>query len=183
MSALFDGDDRLFLAAIDAAKVYGEYGMGASTLWVDAYTDAAIIGVDTSADWVAQTSAAVTRPGHILRHIDVGPVAKWGKPRSYRKRRNFIHYVEGPWNAPVKPDVVLVDGRFRVASFLTTLIHADPGCVVVFDDYVGRRTYHIVEEVLRASERSDRQAAFVVPEDVDLKAVTELRDQFMMVTE
>lgn len=178
---LFDGDNALFLAALDGARVYGEYGLGASTLWVDRNTDACIIGVDTSAEWVTRTRAALNRPGHDLRHVDVGPVAKWGRPRSYKKRRNFIRYVDGPWTGPAKPDVVLIDGRFRVACFLTCLGTADPGTVIVFDDYTQRPIYHLVEEVLRPEAVNDRQAMFVVPEDLDTPAIERLRDQFLMV--
>lgn len=180
-SALFDGHDALFLDVAADARVYGEYGLGASTLWMDRHTDAHVIGVDTAADWVTQTQAALTRTTHDIAHIDVGPVAKWGRPRTYRKRCNFIHYVEGLWTGDVLPDVVLVDGRFRVACFLTTLLHAKPGCRVIFDDYIDRRTYHLVEEFVLPDARNDRQAVFTVPAARNLTAIKGLRDQFLMV--
>lgn len=179
--ALFDGDDALFLDAVSDAETYGEYGLGASTLWVDANTHAHIIGVDTAVDWVTQTKAQMTRPGHHLAHIDVGPVAKWGRPRSFRKRRNFIHYIEGLWTGDDLPDVVLVDGRFRVACFLTTLLRARPGTRIVFDDYVRRRTYHLVEEFVAPDAKNTRQAVFTVPTALDKPAIKRLRDQFVMV--
>ncbi len=177
---LFDGNDALFRAAVADARIYGEYGLGASTLWIDQNTDAQIIGVETSASWLEQVTARLTRPDHDIRHINVGPVAKWGLPRSYRKRRNFIHYVEGIWKN-ASPEVVLIDGRFRVACFLTCLLRARPGCVVVFDDYVDRKTYHVVEEVLTPEAVNTRQAVFIVPETLDMTAVKAMRDQFVMV--
>jgi hypothetical protein len=183
MEALFDGHDDLFLAALDGVRVYGEYGLGASTLWVDAHTSAQIIAVETDADWLDRTRTALTRDGHDLRHVDVGPVAKWGKPRTYRKRRNFIDYIEGPWRGPSRPEAVLIDGRFRVACFLTSLMTADPGTPIIFDDYVGRRTYHLVEEVCASEARNDRQAVFIVPDRRDMPAIRALRDQFVMVME
>lgn len=178
---LFDGCDALFLDAIDGVRTYGEYGLGASTLWVDQHTDAQIIGVDTAADWVTQTKAQMTREGHDIVHIDVGPVAKWGRPRTFRKRRNFIHYIEGVWTGVARPDVVLIDGRFRVACFLTCLLHARPGTRIVFDDYVGRRTYHLVEEFVTPDARNARQAVFTVPKARDATVIKRLRDQFVMV--
>ncbi len=179
---LFDGEDGLFKAAIEGCRTYGEYGLGTSTLWVDAQTDATIIGVETDPIWTTQTQAALTRPqAHDIRHIDVGPVAKWGKPRSYRKRRNFIHYVEGPWSSLAKPEVVLIDGRFRVACFLTSLRAATPGTAIIFDDYVKRKTYHIVEEFLRPEATNARQAVFIVPKTRNKPAIERLRDQFLMV--
>lgn len=178
---LFDGCDALFLDAVADARVYGEYGLGASTLWMDANTSARIIGVDTSADWVVQTQAQLTRDVHDIVHIDVGPVAKWGRPRSFRKRRNFIHYIEGIWTSDAVPDVVLIDGRFRVACLLTTLLHARPGTRIVFDDYIGRKTYHLVEEFVPPDAKNTRQAMFTVPERRNMTAIKRLRDQFVMV--
>lgn len=183
MEPLFDGHDALFRAAIDGVRVYGEYGLGASTLWVDANTSARIVGVETDAQWADRIRAALTRDGHDIRHVDVGPVAKWGKPRTYRKRRNFIDYVEGPWGSLTKPEAVLIDGRFRVACFLTSLVTADPGTPIIFDDYVGRRTYHLVEEFGAPVAKNDRQAVFIVPERRDKPAIRALRDQFAMVLE
>ncbi|MBF9043505.1 hypothetical protein HKCCE4037_09210 [Rhodobacterales bacterium HKCCE4037] len=181
---LFDGEDGLFKAAIEGCRTYGEYGLGASTLWVDANTDATIIGVETDPAWLDRTRAALTRPtAHDLRHIDVGPVAKWGKPRSYRKRRNFLSYVEGPWSGLAKPEVVLIDGRFRVACFLTSLREATPGTAIIFDDYVKRKTYHLVEEFLRPEAVNARQAVFIVPKTRDKRAIEGLRNQFLMVME
>ncbi len=183
MEQIFDGHDDLFRAAIAGIRTYGEYGLGASTLWMDRHTDAQIIGVETDPVWVEQTRAALTRPGHDIRHVDVGPVAQWGKPRSYRKRRNFIDYIEGPWLAGPLPQVVLIDGRFRVACFLTSLMLAKPGTVIVFDDYITRRTYHLVEEMLPPAARNARQASFIVPAARNLPAIKRLRDQFVMVIE
>lgn len=183
MEPLFDGHDALFHTALAGIRVYGEYGLGASTLWVDRNTDARIVAMETDPVWVDQTSAALTRDGHDIRHIDVGPVAKWGKPRTYRKRRNFIKYIEGPWGSATKPQMVLIDGRFRVACFLTSLLSADPGTPIVFDDYVGRRTYQLVEEFCRPEAKNERLAVFLVPEKQNKRAIRALRDQFVMVLE
>lgn len=183
MEQLFDGHDDLFRAAIAGIRTYGEYGLGASTLWMDRHSYAQIIGVDTDPDWAKQTCAALTRAGHDIRHVDVGPVAKWGKPRSYRKRRAFIDYIEGPWLAGPLPQVVLIDGRFRVACFLTSLMLSEPGTVIIFDDYITRRTYHLVEEMLAPAARNARQASFIVPTVRNRTAIKRLRDQFVMVIE
>ena len=116
---LFKGSSDLFYEQIESVDYYGEYGVGRSTLWVDKETQAHITGVDTSGEWIAHVSSQMSRPGHALRHIDVGPLGKWGKPRSFTHHANFEAYVEALWQGETKPQLVLVDGRFRVASFLT----------------------------------------------------------------
>ncbi|MDC0574431.1 hypothetical protein OAO39_00720 [Pirellulaceae bacterium] len=49
---LFDEDDKAFKAAVRGAKVYAEYGAGKSSIWVLKNTQANILAVDTSQDWI-----------------------------------------------------------------------------------------------------------------------------------
>ena len=45
------------------------------------------------------------------------------------------------------PDVILIDGRFRVACVLESLINlGDHECIFMIDDYSDRLDYHILEE-------------------------------------
>jgi hypothetical protein len=47
--------------------------------------------------------------------------------------------VHSPWRrGAVKPDLVLIDGRFRLACFLHPLLAAAPGTPILFDDYTNR---------------------------------------------
>ena len=61
----------------------------------------------------------------------------------------FHTYPMVPWDLArargLAPDLVLVDGRFRAACFLASLLFARPGAVILFDDYVDRPFYHTVE--------------------------------------
>lgn len=88
---------------------------------------------------------------------------KWGRPLSYDNRDGFQDYSDWMWRQAQKPDLVLVDGRFRVCCFLTALKYADEGTEILFDDYGSRRFYHIVEEFVRPSDACGRQRLFIVP--------------------
>jgi hypothetical protein len=79
----------------------------------------------------------------------------------YEKRRDFHEYIDWIWHQEQRPDCVLIDGRFRVACFLTSLLNADVGTSIIFDDYNDRRHYHVVEEVVPKIKESGRQAIFV----------------------
>ncbi len=171
---LFDGDDGLFKRAVVDCRVYAEYGCGKSTIWMARNTQAEILSIDTSAEWVdkvrALTADARSLPG--LAMIDLGDIGDWGWPLTYARREYFARYAHFPWlNAEVRPDVVLIDGRFRVACFLASLLHARAGTQILFDDYVGRPQYHVVEEFCRPTERCGRQALFIVPSDFDRRLV------------
>ena len=62
---------------------------------------------------------------------------------------------------------MLVDGRFRVACFLTSLIEADAGATILFDDYTDRPHYHLVEDYAPVVDQAGTQVKFVVPDNLD----------------
>ena len=77
-------------------------------------------------------------------------------------RHNFKKYAELLWLNNEIPDLVLIDGRFRVLCFLTTIKFAPEGCKILFDDYNNRPFYHVVEEFCPKIDTCGRQALFEV---------------------
>ncbi len=181
---LFDGDDQIFKAALQTARVYGEYGCGASTLWVARTLKLPIVAVDTSADWLQHVRAQTAgNPKVTLFHADCGDIGDWGRPETYDHRTGFHDYTDWLWRQALRPDVVLIDGRFRVCCFLTSLKHADAGTRLIFDDYTDRRWYHIVERLVPRHQVCGRQCLFVVPPKsaLDMAALDRMIDQFRLV--
>ena len=162
---LFEGNDYLFKQYTNKTKIYGEYGCGQSTIWMAKNTNAIIYSVDTSLEWSKKVKNATNNNKNIfIEVIDCGELENYGYPKNYSKRDNFDNYFKSIWKSQKnKPDTVLIDGRFRVACFLTSLLYADPGTVIIFDDYVNRPNYHIVEEYLKPIKTSGRQALFIRP--------------------
>ncbi|MEM9574935.1 MAG: hypothetical protein AAF870_06885 [Pseudomonadota bacterium] len=170
---LFDGDNEMFLECVGNAKNYAEFGCGLSSKWVAKETDANMICVDTSSEWIERTEKDVPLGRAKFIHVDCGVLGAWGKPVDFSRRNSFIDYPNAIWDRPpLEPyDVILIDGRFRVVCFLTCLIKAKPGTVVIFDDYINRPQYHIVEEFVRLSERCGRQAKFIVPDQKEIDPI------------
>ena len=162
---LFDGDDRLFKQKVLDANVVGEYGCGKSTNWILKNTNAQLLSVDTSSQWVKRTceinSPFLDRLS--IEHVDVGPLGNWGRPVGYSHAENFSTYTDSIWSHVLKPDLIIVDGRFRVACFLTSLKNADEGALIFFDDYTNRPHYHYVENYVSRVEVCGRQSMFIVP--------------------
>ena len=117
----------------------------------------------------------------LLNRVDLGEIAAWGYPTTYRHRNRFHDYVVSPWRHGVKPDLVLIDGRFRVASFLHSLLTAEPGTRLIFDDYNNRPHYHLVEEFCPVKEREGRQALFLVPDQLERPAIVAEEERFLYV--
>ena len=162
---LFDGDDVLFKKTVREATLYGEYGCGESTNWVLGNTNLKVFAVDTSEEWVKQVKSSNVHSDSKLdiKFIDLGEIGEWGTPIGYGQRDDFSKYTDWIWQQSETPDCVLVDGRFRVCCFLTSLKNAEQGTRIIFDDYVDRPYYHIVEKYVEREEICGRQCLFIVP--------------------
>lgn len=161
---LFDGHDEFFIDHLqNNSRIYAEFGCGASTIWVAQNTDVKIYSIDTSVDWINFVRSKVQEDRLTLHFVNVGELLDWGRPKSYTYRTNFEQYTDWFWIQKIKPDTILIDGRFRVCCFLTALKHAEAGTTIIFDDYSNRPHYHLVEEWIKPCQFYGRQAVFIVP--------------------
>ena len=170
LTTLFDGDDSLFKDVLKTSENFGEYGCGSSTEWVLKYTNANILSVDSSRDWVDKISLrnAAYNKRIKLKYIDLGEVENWGRPIGYEKSYNFINYFNWIWTQDILPDTVLIDGRFRVCCFLTSIKYANENTKIIFDDYNNRPYYHVIEKFIKKEQTCGRQALFVVKNKNDI---------------
>ena len=170
---LFDGDDALFKDEVKNVDVYGEYGCGKSTKWVLNNTSADVLAVDTSNEWVGAVKNDNESNNYRLtiHHSNLGKVGGWGRPLSYEMIDSFSDYTDFLWKQKKTPKLVLVDGRFRVCCFLTSLKFAEEGTTILFDDYTNRPQYHFVEKYVSRFKECGRQCMFVVPSKADIDMV------------
>lgn len=162
---LFDNEPNFFEDEIQNCAVYGEYGTGSSTRFALTHSEADVICVDTDPYWLREATHGFSESSRLYsKSVDVGKVMAWGIPVGAARLKEFKEYTDWIWEQKEVPDLVLIDGRFRVCSFFTTLTKCKPGCRIIFDDYVHRPQYHFVERFLPVHETRGRQAFFVVPE-------------------
>ena len=172
-NVLFDGDDLLFKNEVKKVDVYGEYGCGKSTKWVLKNTSVDVLAVDTSSEWVGAVKNENESNNYRLNihHSNLGEVGGWGRPLSYEMIDSFFDYTDFLWKQKKTPKLVLVDGRFRVCCFLTSLKFAEEGTKILFDDYTHRPHYHFVEKYVSRFKECGRQCMFVVPSKADIDMV------------
>ena len=177
---LFDGDDTLFKKFIVKCNIYFEYGVGSSTQYVINNTKAKIIAVDTDKKWINTIKIPKNKDVRI-NWVNLGELSKWGRPKSYLFRNQFIDYISIIWRFNYKADIILIDGRFRVACFLYSLMSAKKDSIIIFDDYMNRPHYHVVEEIIPKFEVCGRQAFFKVSKELDFALIKELFNKFIYV--
>jgi hypothetical protein len=166
---------------LDGCEVYLEYGCGGSTMLAGELGVRTIYSVDSDPGWAAGVRKAFDRRfanrGQTLQltHVDVGPTREWGFPTDRSHAYTWPSYAVTPWRLLTKnhqsPTVVLVDGRFRVACFLLSLIAAKPGTIILIDDYLDRPQYHVVERHCARVTTHGRLAVFRVGEDRDINRI------------
>lgn len=164
--------------AYSAAQVILEYGSGGSTVLAGEVGTATVFSVESDADWAAKMERwfeANPPLGRVILHYaDIGPTKEWGLPANNRNVRKWPGYPNSIWDRPdfEHPDTVLIDGRFRLACFLTVLFRASRPVKVLWDDYAGRRRYHNAERLCRPVALHGRMAEFymepqrLAPEDL-----------------
>lgn len=150
-----------------AAKVILEYGSGGSTV-LGAELGKTVFSVESDRKWaqmMADYFAANPPEGAVHMHpVDIGPTGKWGMPASDNGWRKYHKYPVSVWDREdfIQPDLVLIDGRFRAACLVTTMIRTERPVTVLFDDYDHREVYHGVERWVPRAETRGRMVRFEV---------------------
>jgi hypothetical protein len=147
-----------FRAQLERARNYLEYGSGGSTILANRLVNM-LVSVDTDGNLLAdvrrklaeQSRRALTR----LIHVNIGLTLDSGMPLftkpTRRRVRRWEDYPTAPWrylrSIAQQPDLILVDGRFRVACVLESLLSLSPlsNTRILVNDYVDRPHYHVVE--------------------------------------
>lgn len=163
------------------SDVYLEYGSGGSSI-LGASLGKKIFSVDS--DWMFQKQVRKTlakcnfenNAQLTLIYANIGMTREWGVPLSTKctpgRLRKWRRYAVLPWDIMrvenLSPDLVLIDGRFRVACALESLknLNANSDAKILFDDYFEREHYSVVEQFGDLIEKVGRMAVFK-PKSVD----------------
>jgi hypothetical protein len=171
---------ELFRSFVRHARNYVEFGAGGSTCVAAPLVSKSIISVDSSEEWlqkVAEICAA--EPAWIqptLLFVDIGPLGAWGAPADSSARDRWPSYHEKVWDIPGAPeaDLYMVDGRFRIACFMQSLLHARAGSLITMHDFTLRPDYAVVAEVADQIASVDTLAVFRKRHDQDDARVQEI---------
>lgn len=157
-----------FKKTVSNSNCYLEYGSGGSTIFAANVAKVpSIISVESDKKWNENVKSSIDNSLSNLHieHCDIGEVLDWGHPKNKNNVDNFWQYSFQPWDTASKssliPDTVLIDGRFRVCSFLTSLLCSRQGTILLFDDYFDRPYYFVIEEICPLQERHGRMGVFI----------------------
>ena len=173
-------EKKLFDKRIKNSKVYLEFGMGGSTFRVLQKSNAKIYSIDSSLDWISfmreyRQIKKAEKDRLSLFHIDIGPTRDWGRPKSNEHREKYPNYSAKIFRQIDKKniDTVLIDGRFRVACTLKTILECqqNKNIQIIIHDFWNREQYHSVLNYLDVVDRIDSLGVFAIKKHLDFNSV------------
>ena len=108
----------LFKNYVSKASSYFEYGCGGSTVLANSYPNIkSMVSVDSCLEWIIKTKEQMSDNKKVNFHyIDInGNCAGWGAPMDNSKMSDWVKYPNSILDQKENFDLVLVDGRFRIA--------------------------------------------------------------------
>lgn len=171
------------------AKVthYLEYGSGGSTLLACSMSNIAKIhSVESDLAFInelkKQNSVAENLQSNRLKFhfINIGKTGLWGVPVDNKRVHFWPLYPLTPFSDcdnRINYDLVLIDGRFRVACAIATALE-NPNCTVLIHDYFKRPQYWILERIFEIVNRADQLAELRIRENISLQLLVSMFCKF-----
>jgi hypothetical protein len=171
----------LFNECLSHSTSYAEYGAGLSTVVAASVANLPVRSVESDPLWFSLVEQTVGAGRVSFVRPELGNVGDWGMPVSYKYSTNFPLYVRGVFEQEFEPNFVYIDGRFRVACWIETIINAKPGTLILVDDYRDQPKYQIMADYLMPTEVSGRQALWVRPDFVEEDLLSAELSRWLMV--
>lgn len=175
------GSIDYFNTALKSCNQYLEWGTGGSTL-VAAKLGKNFIAIDSDKYFLESVKKQIVKHGYanknsqLLHYADIGVTKEWGQPifqaKNKLRLKRWAKYSDIPINKkkPFLPDLILIDGRFRVACALKAIkyLHMKLDYTILVDDYESRTEYKEIERFANLMQLEGRMAVFKQKIDIDL---------------
>jgi|SRR5690606_23014318 len=156
------------------ASSYLEFGSGGSTIRALVKSKCNILSVESDNNWINELRTyniikKAERSGRLkFSKINIGPVGDRGFPMDGSFRPEFPRYSSSVFEEFDSCDCILIDGRFRIACTLQTILNIkNPDAAILFHDIWARREYHVVLQYLTEIERIGSMGVFKIFQDLN----------------
>jgi hypothetical protein len=135
-------EKEVFRRYLSNCSNYFEFGSGGSTYRASITPNIKTI-TTVESDKVFSEKIKKSLPKIDMIYIDIGPTREFGNPSNRSKIHLWKNYPNAVKNCKENTDLVLVDGRFRVACALTVCLEL-PDSTVIVHDFNNRLQYHCI---------------------------------------
>jgi hypothetical protein len=159
------------LSEVCRSKKVLEFGSGGSTLLLAEFAEQ-LISVESDKKFASQVNKRLENLNYNSKasviYANIGPTKSFGQPISClapifkNKYKNYAGIFDN-LDSQFNPDVVFVDGRFRVWCSIQACQKLEQNFILIVDDYFDRTEYHEIENFLgQAKIFSENTAYFEV---------------------
>ena len=184
---LAKNDKNLFYRYLDNTTVYFEYGSGGSTYQSSIRKNIkTIYSVDSDIIWHERLKEIIKHPNiHYLYNEMGSEPNNWGNPGKNATNAQKINYsskiTELSKEEQNNIDLVLIDGRFRVACCLKCYPSISDSCFIVFDDFLNRPQYHVVLDYFDIIEKTQDNRLTILKKKKDMIVPKELIEKYELI--
>jgi len=167
-----------------------EFGCGGSTQFFYEHGAEKIISIDSDKAWLEKL---LTNPVISIHHrhgmwqplhANIGQVGEWGAPHTTTPRTRWLSYHQHCWGLFSKRDfdLVLIDGRFRVACVCQTLLRCNgQDMILAVHDFWHRPGYHVVLDFIDAIHQVDSLGIFKAKASIDWRKLAVILQEYQFV--
>lgn len=174
---LKNNDKQLFYKYLSNATNYFEYGSGGSTYQASLKANIKkIFSVESDKEWhnKLQTIINDEKIEYLYVEMDTKPNT-WGHPGNTSTKEQWINYSDQilKIKSTDEIDLIMIDGRFRVACCLKCFDKINENTYIMFDDFLDRKPYHIVLEYYDIIEKTTDNSMVILKKKKNIKCVNE----------
>jgi hypothetical protein len=155
-------DKILFYKYLDKATHYMEFGSGGSTYQASIRPNIkSICTVESDLEWIQKLQSKITHSSIQYNYIDIQALPRnLGYPGKECSLLDMKKYSD--IKIPSETDLVLIDGRFRVACCLKLIGQINENCIVAFDDFLDRPAYHVILDFFSILEQTENKSLVIL---------------------
>lgn len=175
---LHRNDKNLFYKYLDKATVYFEYGSGGSTYQASIRDNIKkIYSVESDKEWhnkIKENIGDLSKINFLYNEMDTR-TNTWGYPGPNSTKEQWINYSNQLLKLSSiqqkEIDLVMIDGRFRVACCLKCFNVVDDNCIIIFDDFLNRKQYHSVLQFYDIIEKTNDNQMVILKKKKDILSI------------
>lgn len=134
-----------------------------------------LLSIENDYQWAVDIQTKVPRA--IVKYVNTGPVNPGGGPKDESKKNSWCEYYNSCKYRHVDPDLVLVDGRWRVACALTAALEC-PNAIFLIHDFKPRVSYHVLYNYFDVIEEVETLIALRVKPNISREEVLNVIEQY-----
>lgn len=176
---LSKNDIAMFYSYLDKARVYFEYGSGGSTFQASIRNNIKkIYSVESDTQWQKILKQTIKKENvyYIYNEMNTQPNT-WGRPgpdSTHKQRVNYSNHIRNISKEEQQTiDLVFIDGRFRVACCLKCFDIINKKCLIAFDDFLNRPSYHVVLDYYDIIEKTIDNRMVILQKKTNIKSIPE----------